>query len=64
MNEREIDNTTENNKTNKNNLQTILEQNKHDYMKIQTIIIKNTEVAEILSRQKPQANKIMIKSNK
>ena len=33
-------------------------------MKIQTIIIKNTEVAEILSRQKPQANKIMIKSNK
>ena len=64
MNEREIDNTTENNKTNKNNLQTILEQNKHDYMKIQTIIIKNTELAEILSRQKPQANKIMIKSNK
>ena len=64
MNERENDNTTENNKTNKNNLQTILEQNKHDYMKIQTIIIKNTEVAEILSRQKPQANKIMIKSNK
>ena len=64
MNERENDNTTENNKTNKNNLQTILEQNKHDYMKIQTIIIKNTELAEILSRQKPQANKIMIKSNK
>ena len=64
MNERENDNTTENNKTNKNNLQTILEQNKHDYMKIQTMIIKNTEVAEILLRQKPQANKIMIKSNK
>ena len=64
MNEREIDNTTENNKTNKNNLQTILEQNKHDYMKIQTMIIKNNQLAEILSRQKPQANKIMIKSNK
>ena len=64
MNEREIDNTTENNKTNKNNLQTILEQNKHDYMKIQTMIIKNNQLAEILSRQKPQANKIMIKSSK
>ena len=64
MNEREIDNTTENNKTNKNNLQTILEQNKHDYMKIQTMIIKNNQLAEILSRQKPQTNKIMIKSNK
>ena len=64
MNERENDNTTENNKTNKNNLQTILEQNKHDYMKIQTMIIKNNQVAEILSRQKPQANKIMIKSSK
>ena len=64
MNERENDNTTENNETNKNNLQTILEQNKHDYMKIQTMIIKNNQVAEILSRQKPQANKIMIKSSK
>ena len=64
MNERENDNTTENNKTNKNNLQTILEQNKHDYMKIQTMIIKNNQLAEILSRQKPQTNKIMIKSNK
>ena len=64
MNERENDNTTENNKTNKNNLQTILEQNKHDYMKIQIMIIKNNQVAEILSRQKPQANKIMIKSSK
>ena len=64
MNERENDNTTENNKTNKNNLQTILEQNKHDYMKIQTMIIKNNQLAEILSRQKPQANKIMIKSSK
>ena len=64
MNERENANTTENNKTNKNNLQTILEQNKHDYMKIQTMIIKNNQVAEILSRQKPQANKIMIKSSK
>ena len=34
MNERENDNTSENTKTNKNNLQTILEQNKHDYIKI------------------------------
>ena len=64
MNERENDNTTENNKTNKNNLQTILEQNKHDYMKIQTMIIKNNQLAETLSRQEPQANKIMIKSSK
>ena len=34
LNERGNDDTSENNKTNKNNLQTILEHNKHDYMEI------------------------------
>ena len=34
LNERENNNTSENTKTNKNNLQTILEHNKHDYIEI------------------------------
>ena len=36
MNERGNDDTSENIKTNKNNSQTILEYNKHDYLKIDT----------------------------
>ena len=66
LNERENNNTSENTENNKNNLQTILEHNTHDYNKTdpkQTMIIKNNLLAKILSGQKPHANKIMIKSN-
>ena len=60
MNEGGNDDTSENTKTNKNNLQTILEHKKHDYMKIDTktnnhnqeqSTSRNTLKAETTSKQ-------------
>ena len=67
LNERENNNTSKNTKTNKNNLQTVLEHNKHDYIKIDPKTNNDNQeqsTRKNTSRQKLQANKIMIKSNK
>ena len=69
MNERENNNTSENTETSKNNLQTILEHTKHDYIKTdpktnkdnqEQSTSKNTFKAETTSKQNNDKIKQMI----